>query len=283
MYFVGVTTAQSSIQRIFPQWTRLAGVDDATLAGFDIALDAPPSRFRQAVTTIRTDTESWGALVTSHKIPIHQHARDLFTNFDADAERLGEVSCIVRRAGSLKGEALDTLTSRLALEAIGGVPRPGAVLIFGAGGAAVALATVLARQHPQARVVLTDISADRLERARRLTSARCVLAGEAAENDRQLRAMPPGSLIVNATGMGKDRPGSPVTPHAVFPGDAVAWDFNYRGNLLFLDYARSQGVRTVDGWEYFLHGWSRIMSHVFDFDLTPDLFAAMREAAESAR
>ncbi|MGH9664014.1 MAG: hypothetical protein ACRD9L_06300, partial [Bryobacteraceae bacterium] len=99
MYFVGVTTAQSSIQRIFPQWTRLAGVDDGTLAGFDIALDAPPSRFRQAVTTIRTDPESWGALVTSHKIPIHQHARDLFTNFDADAERLGEVSCIVRRAG----------------------------------------------------------------------------------------------------------------------------------------------------------------------------------------
>jgi shikimate 5-dehydrogenase len=282
MYFIGVTTAQSSIQRIFPRWARLAGLDDATLTGLDIALEAPPQHFRDAVIKIRTDPQSWGALVTSHKIPIHQHGHDLFTDFDADAERLGEVSCIVRREGRLRGEALDTLTARLALEAICGVSQPRAALIFGAGGAAVALATVLARGDPRTTVVLTDISVERLDRARRLTQAQCVLAGE-GENDRRLRAMPPGSLIVNATGMGKDRPGSPIASEAVFPSGAIAWDFNYRGNLLFLDHARSQGIRAVDGWEYFLHGWSQIMSHVLDFNLTPGLFTAMREAAESAR
>ena len=281
MYFIGVSTAQSSIQRIFPEWKRLAGIGDAVLTGLDIALDAPPDRFREAVEAVRGDPESWGALVTSHKIPIYQYASELFTEFNADAERLGEVSCIVRRESRLRGEALDTLTARLALQAIS--EHFPAALIFGAGGAALALATVLKRGNPRRPVILTDISPRRLERARNLTEAHCVFAGEPGANDRELEKMPPGSLIVNATGMGKDRPGSPIGPRARFPPGSIAWDFNYRGNLLFLDYACAQGIRMVDGWEYFLHGWSRIMSHVFEFDLTPDLFASMRQAAGRLR
>ena len=125
-------------------------------------------------------------------------------------------------------------------------------------------------------MILTDASAARLLHVRGLTPAECLPADQ---NDRLLGAMPPGSLIVNATGMGKDRPGSPISDRGRFPKDAVAWDFNYRGNLLFLEYARAQGVRAVDGWEYFLHGWSQIMARVLGFELTADLFAAMREAA----
>ena len=70
---------------------------------------------------------------------------------------------------------------------------------------------------------------------------------------------------------------------ARFPAGSMAWDFNYRGNLLFLEYAVAQGIRAVDGWEYFLHGWSQIMARVFSFDLTPELFAAMRDEAERRR
>ena len=75
---------------------------------------------------------------------------------------------------------------------------------------------------------------------------------------------------MNATGLGKDRPGSPLTDDARFPPDAVAWDFNYRGDLVFLDQARRQtdrGVRPVDGWFYFLHGWTRVMAQVFDITI----------------
>lgn len=283
MYFVGVTTAQSSIHRIFPAWVRSAGLDDAVLAGIDLAIDAPAADFRRAVEMIRMDPACWGALVTTHKIPVFEHARDLFTEFDPDAERLGEVSCIVRRASRLRGEAVDTLTAALALRAIGcRWPLP-AVLILGAGGAAIALATVLAREWPSTEVVLTDLSQDRLDRAGRLTRARCLPAAPNGANDRQLEAMPPGALIVNATGMGKDRPGSPIGPQARFPRGTVAWDFNYRGDLQFLEAARAQGIRAVDGWEYFLHGWSQIMSHVFGFDLSAGLFSAMRQAADLVR
>ena len=279
MYFIGVTTAQSSIHRIFPQWAAQAGVEGAELRGIDIAVDAPAAEYRRAVQAILDDPDAWGGLVTTHKVNIQRHASDLFTEFDADAARLGEVNCIVRRAGRLAGLATDTLTAGMALREI--LPRTFAAsaLILGAGGAAVALAVNLYRDHRPREVVLTDVSAARLEQVRGLVPARMEWVRDGADHDRLLAAMPAGSLIVNATGMGKDRPGCPITAGARFPADAVAWDFNYRGDLAFLDYARRQGVRAVDGWNYFLHGWSQVMSRVYGFDVTADLFARMQAAA----
>jgi len=271
MYFIGVSTGASSGHRIFSRWAVLAGVDGAVLAPIDLPVAAPAESYRSAVLAIRDDPEALGALVTTHKVGIHRHAGDLFTTLDADAERLGEIGCIVKRGRRMDGLAVDTLTSRLAL------PHRGPALIIGAGGAAVALATNL----PGA--ILTDLSAERLDQVRRLGFARCIQVRAPEDHDHLLASMPSHSLIVNATGMGKDRPGCPITAAARFPPGSVAWDLNYRGQLLMLDYARAQGARAVDGWEYFLHSWSQIMSRILGFELTPDLFAAMREAAGSVR
>lgn len=38
--------------------------------------------------------------------------------------------------------------------------------------------------------------------------------------------LPKGSLIINAAGMGKDRPGSPRRSPAYSPGTALLWEFN---------------------------------------------------------
>jgi shikimate dehydrogenase len=279
MYFLGVTTAQSSIHRIFPRWTALAGIDGTELCGIDIPVDAPPARYRDAVSTVLNDPHSWGGLVTTHKVHVFRHARDLFTGFDADAGRLGEVNCIVRRTDRLVGLATDTLTAGLALNEIVKRPFRGSALIFGAGGAAVALAVNLFRHHCPADVILTDISGARLDQVRGLTAARCELVASAEDHDRLVAALPPRSLIVNATGMGKDRPGSPVTAAARFPAGSIAWDFNYRGNLVWLDWARAQAAQAVDGWRYFLHGWSQVMARVYGFELTPELFERMVTAA----
>jgi shikimate 5-dehydrogenase len=278
-----VSTGQSSIHRIFPRWTALAGVDAAALTGIDIPVDAPAERYRDAVQTILDDEEAWGGLVTTHKVSVFRWAGDLFTDFDPDARHLGEVNCIVRRPGRLAGLATDTLTAGLALrDILGEGTFRGTALILGAGGAAVALATVLFRKHAPQEVILTDISADRLALVRPLVPARCVLVNGSADHDRMLAELPPGSLIANATGMGKDRPGSPVSAAARFPYRAIAWDFNYRGDLAFLDRAREQGIRAVDGWNYFLHGWSQVMARVYSFDLTPELFDRFRDAAGSS-
>ena len=42
------------------------------------------------------------------------------------------------------------------------------------------------------------------------------------------------TLVINATGLGKDAPGSPISDAAQFPLNGIAWDFNYRGDLVFL-------------------------------------------------
>src|SRR5262249_5515856 len=218
MYFIGVTTSESSIHRIFPLWTRLAGFRDATLAGADIPLGGSPETYRSVVTAIRDGPSALGALVTTHKVRIFEYAHDLFTDFDADAKRLGEVSCIVHRGARLSGLAVDTLTAGLALQSvIAEKPFRGQVLIMGAGGAAVALAVHLYREHQPSQVILTDISAARLRQARHLTAARSVLVSGPEDHDRLVEALPAGSLIVNATGMGKDRTGSPITSRARFP------------------------------------------------------------------
>jgi shikimate 5-dehydrogenase len=78
-----------------------------------------------------------------------------------------------------------------------------------------------------------------------------------------LAELPAGSLVVNATGLGKDAPGSPLTDTARWPADAIAWDLNYRGDLVFLDQARAAGARHEDGWVYFLHGWTQVIAEVF--------------------
>ena len=89
----------------------------------------------------------------------------------------------------------------------------------------------------------------------------------AADNDTEVAGLPDASVVVNATGLGKDRPGSPLGAAARFPRDGIAWDFNYRGELVFLEQARAASVRAVDGWHYFIHGWTRVIAEVFAIDI----------------
>ena len=78
--------------------------------------------------------------------------------------------------------------------------------------------------------------------------------------------MPPlrSALVINATGLGKDAPGSPLTFDGPFPRDGVVWELNYRGDLVFLDQARAQqaekAVQIEDGWTYFIHGWTQVIA-----------------------
>ena len=76
-----------------------------------------------------------------------------------------------------------------------------------------------------------------------------------------------GSLIINATGLGKDRPGSPLSDAAVFPEDALVWEINYRGDLLFQHQAeaqaKSRNLTVNDGWMYFIYGWTQVIAEVF--------------------
>jgi shikimate 5-dehydrogenase len=106
-------------------------------------------------------------------------------------------------------------------------------------------------------------------------------------NDELLASMPPGSLIANATGMGKDRPGSPISTGSLFPKHSLVWEFNYRGDLPFLQHARAQevarGLTVTDGWAYFVAGWLTVMGTVFAVPVDQGIEEIFRRAADRIR
>lgn len=303
-YFVGVTTGRSSIRTVFPQWAQHLGIQDVELIGIDLPPHAPPEQYRAVVQFLKDDELSLGGLVTTHKIDLYLATEDLFDYVDPLARLMGEVSCLSKKDGQFCGHAKDPYSSGLALDAF---LAPGYwsahtsdVFIIGAGGSAIAIDWYLSRpergpDRPR-RVVVSNRSAPRLEKLRKIhdqsateVQLETVLAPQPTNNDDVLTTLPSHSLVINATGLGKDAPGSPLTDDAVFPHHSIVWDLNYRGDLVFLDQARKQQeVRFLgveDGWIYFIHGWTQVISEVFhigiptsgpEFDQLADIAAASR-------
>jgi shikimate dehydrogenase len=300
MYFIGVTTAKSAMMKIFPRWSEILGIG-AELVGYDAALHAPAEVYRAIVRHIKTDTLSIGALVTTHKIDLLAASRDMFDTLDHHAQICEEVSSISKLDGRLEGHALDPISSGKALEAFiepGYWSRMDAeVLCLGAGGSATAISTYFANHPDQDRprkFTVVDVSQDRLDKLcamhAKLKTAMplgYILNSDPAKNDALMASLPAGSLVINATGMGKDRPGSPITDRGQFPKHGLVWELNYRGELDFLHQAEQQAtsreLRIEDGWIYFLHGWAQVVAQVFHLELTPELFDKLDKAAASAR
>ncbi|OUS75521.1 shikimate dehydrogenase [Paenibacillus sp. MY03] len=302
MYFIGVTTGQSSIMNLFPLWAEELGLKDAQIKGIDIGIHADPELYRQAVDFIKKDPLSLGALVTTHKIDLYHAAKDLFDTLDDYADMFEEVSSISKNGESLAGHAKDPISSGLSLEAF--VPArhwetsKGQAMIMGAGGSALAIAGYLTkREHgsnvPE-RIVITNRSQQRLHAAEQLLGRietpvkfEYRLCPEPLDNDRVLAEMPRGSLIVNATGLGKDRPGSPLTDQAEFPISSLVWELNYRGELDFKHQALSQQAGkqlwVEDGWIYFIHGWTQVIAEVFHTSIEGERFERLERIAMELR
>lgn len=286
MIFIGVTTGQSSINRIFPRWAEALGLGDCALHGLDFRLHDEPALYREAVDCIKHDPLTLGALVTTHKIDLCDACGDQFDVLDPLSAAMGEISSVYKRENRLHGRAVDPWSAALSLNAF--LPSDhwrrtdAEVLILGAGGSAMALAWHLSKpehgDNRPTRIRVANRSQPRLDHLRDLhatwagaTPLSCHLVPQPEQADALVAALPPGSMVVNATGLGKDAPGSPLTNAAVFPTQGLIWEFNYRGNLVFLDQARAQQqtrhLHLEDGWTYFLHGWTQVISDVFDVTL----------------
>ncbi len=291
--FIGVSTGGSSIVRVFPAWARELGLD-AEIEGIDLPLDVGPEACREAVVRTMRDPAVRGAVVTTHKTRLFDHAGPLFAELDRYARLCREVSCIAVRDGRALGWAKDPLTARRALEEIVVDGAPEEVLCLGAGGAGLAVSVALLTASPRpSRVTLADTAPSRLELARSVHAELGTASGLAcrqvsgpAEADALVAGLPTGSLVINATGMGKDVPGSPISPAARFPRGGVVWDLNYRGELPFLGFARAQAeglrLRVVDGWRYFLHGWAEAIAEIFDVPIAPERLERLAELVAAA-
>lgn len=301
IYFIGVTTSQSSIMRVFPRWAEILGLN-AAIAGYDAPLHAPAHTYQAIVEHIKGDPLSAGALVTTHKIDLLAATRGAFDYLDPYAELCHEISCIAKQDGRLEGYAKDPISSGKTWQGFvepSYFGRTGAhVMCIGAGGAATAISVYVAglteRADRPEKFIVIDRSQDRLSDLAAILSKLktgvkfdCVLNEDPLVNDKIMSKLPPGSIVINATGMGKDRPGSPITDASHFPDNGLVWELNYRGALDFLQQARRQQAERQlsieDGWNYFLHGWAQVIAEVFHLTLTPGLFAQLDSAASSSR
>lgn len=301
-YFVGVTTAKSSIMRVFPRWMEAIDRPDVVIEGIDHPIHDTAEAYRRTVAQMKYDPLSLGGLVTTHKIDLLEAARDMFDELHSSARLTGEVSSISKRDGKLWGHAKDPLTGGLSLDAITGPGyfgrTGGHVLCFGAGGSGKAMSLHLINKQDRAdrprKMIVTNRSAGRLATLRAMVESletdiefEFVQNADPARNDAIMAGLPAGSVVINATGMGKDTPGSPVTDRGMFPQNGIAWEINYRGELDFWHQAMAQqearNLTVEDGWLYFLHGWTQVIAEVLHIDMSEPVFNRLAEIAAELR
>jgi shikimate 5-dehydrogenase len=286
--FVGIDTAGSRVHQAFPHWAERIGLD-ADLKGLDLPVDAGPATWERLVTTMRDNPSVHGAVITSHKLRVYRHAGHLMDVTEPLVALTHEVNSLDTRgpvrAFARDAQSLDVLLNGPAEHLADGRP----IDCLGSGGSAIAL--LLATQtdllsprdrRPELTIVglqedsLADVRAV-LDRAK-LGDApvRLRVATGPAECAALIAGLDPTSLIVNATGLGKSGPGSPLPDAGAFPPASAAWDFNYRGPLTFLEQARTAGVPYDDGWDYFLAGWACALAAITD-RAAAHVLAAFRE------
>jgi shikimate 5-dehydrogenase len=300
--FIGVTTGRSAIMDVFPKWAAHLGLCDVGIVGIDFAPRADRQSYRDVVAMIKADDLQLGGLVTTHKLDLFDACRDLFDYVDPFAELLGEVSSLSKRNGLFRAHAKDPTSSGGSMDQFvepGHWSVTGAMaLLFGAGGSNSAISLNLATRRPKPDrptcIAVVDIDPKRLvalrEVHRRLgetVEVRYIENSDPLVNDRLMATLPPGSLVVNGTGMGKDAPGSPISDEGIFPDHGLVWELNYRGALGFLDQARRQrearALLIEDGWNYFIHGWTCVMEEVLDIEISAPLRQELSDIALLAR
>ena len=299
LYFIGVTTTKSSIMKVFPKWAEALGLGDVDIRGIDLPLHAPAEDYRRAVGFLKEDPLSMGALVTTHKLDLFEACEDMFDYIDPFAEQLREVSCLSKKDGKYRAHAKDPISSGLALEHF--VPKgfwedhKGEALIMGAGGSSLAMSIYFAQEKwgdnvPKA-ITIANRSTPRLESAKKILAGlrpdielRFINGPAPSDNDRLVEALPDYSLVVNATGLGKDAPGSPTTDAVRYPEHSLVWEINYRGELLFMEQALSQAaerdLHVEDGWIYFIHGWTQVIAEVFHIEIEGALLEELSRIAK---
>ena len=304
MYFIGVSTGQSSSKNIFPKWVKTLQISPARLIGIDLKIHDKPENYQKVIHFIKNDPMSLGALVTTHKMDLMKACQDEFDEIDPLAYELGEVSSVYKRGGKLFARATDPECGGMALENF--LPPnyfsefDSELLILGAGGSALALVWYFLQGPGKIsapnKIYVVNRSQGRLDHLVRLaegwgSSSQIIplIAHDSSVADQVINSINPGSLVVNATGLGKDAPGSPITDGAQFPDGGFVWDFNYRGDLLFLDQASLQkqkrSLTLVDGWDYFVIGWAQVIADIFDLEIPTKghLYELLSEQAKERR
>ena len=210
-----------------------------------------------------------------HKVTVIPHLDGL----GESAAAMGAVNCVVRRGDAFIGENTDGKGFLRSLEAIE-EPRGKSVVLFGAGGAARAIAVELALAGVRSLTVVNRSEARGAELATllrerlKIEAAHTVWSGE--------HAVPAGTdIVINATSIGLYDPEArlPLDCATLRPGMVVAdVVFNPVRTRLLAD-AAARGCRPLDGLGMLVN--QGILGVQYWTGVAPDA-AVMRAALESA-
>lgn len=210
-----------------------------------------------------------------HKVAVIPHLDGL----GESAAAMGAVNCVVRRGDAFIGENTDGKGFLRSLEAIED-PREKTVVLFGAGGAARAIAVELALAGVRSLTVVNRSEARGAELATllrerlKIEAAHTVWSGD--------HAVPAGTdIVINATSIGLYDPEArlPLDCATLHPGMIVAdVVFNPVRTRLLAD-AAARGCRPLDGLGMLVN--QGILGVQYWTGVAPDA-AVMRAALESA-
>ncbi|MGC5017853.1 hypothetical protein [Micromonospora sp. DT47] len=305
--FVGISTAGSSIHTAFPLWAPTFA-PGAVLRGVDLPATTDPAEFRRLAIAMRDNPLVRGAVVTSHKLRMYDAITELIDHADPLSAITHELNALDTRDGihafARDPQSLDILLGAMTPEWIG---PDRSMICIGSGGAATALmlamgldipatiasghATPRTTQGRRGSLTILGIERQALAAMRVVRQRAGILDADvttaiAATPDvtgTYTRRADPGTVIVNATGLGKTSPGSPLERPADLPPGVLAWDFNYRGTLTFLQQAQEAGTATMNGWDYFLAGWTAALAAITSTEATTHLFDQIRRLSTGLR
>ncbi len=275
VYVVGSETLPEGILDAYPKWARRFGHRSTAIVPVAAPSEADGAGYQRFVDFLRDEYHAVGAIMVSNASTLFEHTRQMFDEFDDDAELLGEIGVVVRTPGTLTALAPAKRAAQQAYEQIfGDGSNPAEALIIGATGPARALAMALSdagKRHvclttldgksmTDMRQRIAELPEDKRPTLRHIESQ--------LEHDRLLTLLPPGSLVVNAMGpSGEDTP-SPVGDAALFPQNGLVWDLDAVGiSSPFLDKARQQrrprNLRLADGPVFHHYQWFTAAAAVF--------------------
>ena len=274
--FLGVSTGSSAVNLLFPRWCEVLGVD-WTLEGVDLPIGSDPGQYRNFGFNARRpdnrciDNFTQGSCLRRREQPSRPSRA-----FVRGVRRSGSIASRWKEFwwGGVSdvasgGEILKSLFS--SEQWLSGQRE---VLIIGGGGAGLAAAWNIAVNGigSARRILIVEHSLERSSKIQDLVAnwpTKCrvdVLSGSGSGDLDVVTSFSDGSLIINASGVGKDQPGSPVSDSVVFPLASTFWEFNYRGDLPLMHRAylqeRFPRTKVEDGKRYFATGWSVVMSKV---------------------
>ncbi|MBI3071586.1 MAG: shikimate dehydrogenase [Deltaproteobacteria bacterium] len=230
------------------------------------ARPTPPDMLRQEIARLR-DADCRGANIT---IPHKEAVLGLVDDVDASAREIGAANCVVHEGRKLIAYNTDAEGFARALAEVEFDPHDKHAVILGAGGAARAVARVLARAGADP-ITVVNRSAPRADAIAALFGITATMNFDAA-----LRG---AELVVNATPIGWKGDAFDALPLELLSRSALVVDLVYRSTAL-IEMARAGGLRTQDGLPMLVH------QAALSFELWTKRAApleVMREAALAAR